>query len=36
MAILTDTKARNIKPEDKVLRGSVGKGKLTDRDRVNW
>ena len=20
----------------KVLRGSVGKGKLTDRDRVNW
>jgi hypothetical protein len=23
-------------PEKKVLRGSVGKGKLTDRDRVNW
>lgn len=23
-------------PKLKVLRGSVGKGKLTDRDRVNW
>ena len=25
-----------LTPKYMVLRGSVGKGKLTDRDRVNW
>ena len=28
--------AKNLVATILVLRGSVGKGKLTDRDRVNW